>query len=125
MTATSNNWLIVGLGNPGASYERTRHNLGFMLVDLLAREAQTQVKRDECRAVIGRAVIVDLATGARLVRILNVIVGVGGIAPIVGPLLGAVKAQPLPPGRASLVDRRRGSRRVLLAWLPAEDGGAP
>ena len=57
MTTTSNNWLIVGLGNPGASYERTRHNLGFMLVDLLAREAQTQVKRDECRALIGRAVI--------------------------------------------------------------------
>ena len=51
------NWLIVGLGNPGPSYERTRHNLGFMLIDLLAREAQTQVKRDECRALIGRAVI--------------------------------------------------------------------
>ena len=54
---TANNWLIVGLGNPGASYERTRHNLGFMLVDQLAREAQTQIKRDECRALIGRAVI--------------------------------------------------------------------
>jgi PTH1 family peptidyl-tRNA hydrolase len=52
-----NSWLIVGLGNPGASYERTRHNLGFMLVDQLAREGQTQVKRDECRALIGRAVI--------------------------------------------------------------------
>lgn len=51
------NWLIVGLGNPGQSYERTRHNLGFMVVDLLAREAQTQVKRDECRALIGRAII--------------------------------------------------------------------
>ena len=51
------NWLIVGLGNPGASYEKTRHNLGFMLVDLLARQAQTQVKRDECRALVGRAVI--------------------------------------------------------------------
>jgi DHA1 family bicyclomycin/chloramphenicol resistance-like MFS transporter len=43
--------------------------------------------------VIGRAVVVDLATGARLVRVLNVIAAVGGIAPIVGPLLGAVILQ--------------------------------
>jgi peptidyl-tRNA hydrolase, PTH1 family len=51
------NWLIVGLGNPGAEYERTRHNLGFMLVDLLAAEYGIQVKRIECRALIGRAEI--------------------------------------------------------------------
>ncbi len=43
--------------------------------------------------VIGRAVIVDLATGAQLVRVLNIIAAVGGIAPIVGPLLGAVILQ--------------------------------
>jgi DHA1 family bicyclomycin/chloramphenicol resistance-like MFS transporter len=43
--------------------------------------------------VIGRAVIIDLATGAQLVRVLNVIAAVGGLAPIVGPLLGAVILQ--------------------------------
>ena len=55
------NWLIVGLGNPGAEYERTRHNLGFMLVDLLAAKHGAQVKRTECRALVGRIEIAGSA----------------------------------------------------------------
>lgn len=47
--------LVIGLGNPGKEYEWTRHNIGFMLVDTLARDSNSEVKRTECQSLVGRA----------------------------------------------------------------------
>ncbi len=47
-------WLIVGLGNPGAEYEKTPHNLGFMTVDRLGADCGIRIARPECRALVGK-----------------------------------------------------------------------
>jgi PTH1 family peptidyl-tRNA hydrolase len=45
--------LIVGLGNPGAEYERTRHNVGWMVVDAFAKKFRIDISRHEKNAMTG------------------------------------------------------------------------
>jgi PTH1 family peptidyl-tRNA hydrolase len=50
-------YLIVGLGNPGAEYEWSRHNLGFMLIDKLSAASGFDRFRRECQSLVGRGEI--------------------------------------------------------------------
>ncbi|MGZ5433072.1 MAG: aminoacyl-tRNA hydrolase, partial [Thermoanaerobaculia bacterium] len=45
--------LIVGLGNPGADYERTRHNVGWMVVEAFARKFRIAIAKHEKNALTG------------------------------------------------------------------------
>lgn len=48
-------WLIAGLGNPGPEYEKTRHNTGFMSLDLLAARLQVKVSKERFKALTAQA----------------------------------------------------------------------
>ena len=49
--------LIVGLGNPGAEYVGTRHNVGFEVIERLARRHNISVQKRTLQSVIGDGVI--------------------------------------------------------------------
>jgi PTH1 family peptidyl-tRNA hydrolase len=51
--------LIVGLGNPGAGYDRTRHNAGFEVVDLFAEQFGVDVKKKKFGGLFGECIIGD------------------------------------------------------------------
>lgn len=47
-------WLIVGLGNPGKQYERTRHNAGFRAIDILAQSLGCKIDKGKFQGLYGQ-----------------------------------------------------------------------
>ena len=54
------NWLIVGLGNPGREYEKTRHNAGFRAIDRIAEKLGVRIDKLKFQGLYAQ---VNTATG--------------------------------------------------------------
>jgi PTH1 family peptidyl-tRNA hydrolase len=52
-------YIVVGLGNPGKEYERTRHNAGFMAIDYVSGRCGARIDRAKFSALVGEATIAD------------------------------------------------------------------
>ena len=52
----SESWLIVGLGNPGKDYTRTRHNCGFRAIDILAEKLGCKIDKGKFQGLYGQTV---------------------------------------------------------------------
>ena len=50
----SESWLIVGLGNPGKEYEKTRHNAGYRAIDILAAKLGCKIDKAKFQGLFGQ-----------------------------------------------------------------------
>jgi len=58
--------IILGLGNPGSEYERTRHNIGWMVLDELARRHQITIAKRMCESRVGDGIVLGEGASEKL-----------------------------------------------------------
>ncbi len=80
--------LIVGLGNPGAQYTQTRHNVGFRVVDLLAEKNNWRWERR------GRALTANGSLGSEKIVLVKPLTFMNNSGEAVGELVHWFKLQP-------------------------------
>lgn len=81
--------LIVGLGNPGSKYEQSRHNVGFRVVDLLARQQGWSWSEQRSRAMLASGTL-----GSEKVVLAKPLTYMNNSGESVGPLMHWYKIQP-------------------------------
>ncbi len=81
-------WLIVGLGNPGAEYDGTRHNIGFEVADVLANRWELPKAKSKYRGLLTEG---RIGPGGPRVAILRPQTYMNDAGDSVGPARGALK----------------------------------
>ena len=99
MTSHNGLWLIVGLGNPGKKYDRSRHNVGFMVLDRWAERHHLEFNRKREWAVVGEGeVSLDGVSRRVLIAEPRTFMNLSGDA-----VIEMVKRHGVPPARALIV----------------------
>lgn len=122
-------YLICGLGNPGAKYDKTHHNAGFMAIDRIAQCAGVAVDRLKYHALVGEANI-----GGHRVLLMKPVTYMNESGVAVGEAMRFYKLPParcivfsddisLPAGHIRIRKKAApavttGSRALLHIWAP-------